>query len=398
MRAILLKQSLKIFASTWLLASTTNADEIDVSGAIGVELNNYLHQPQFTNQSTRTTQPSFFIEPEFGYKIGDNGYAETKLFARYDPYSKARSHFDIRQLDYLYQANNYEFSIGISKVFWGVLESNHLVDIINQYDQLEDVDNEDRLGQPMLQTAYFSDYGTFRLFYLPYFREPDFLDKTSRLRPQFIANNNALYEGNAKQWQPSFAARYTHVLGNFDIGLSHFSGINRAPSFVTNTSGIQPYYQNIQQTGIDIQYTNDDYLLKLEAIGNNGYSRYYTAFGTGIEYSFYNINDTGLDIGLLAEYHFDDRPEDAPTTTLQNDIFIGTRLALNDEDDTTLLAGGMYDTDNDSIFYTAEAQTRFNNDFTINIDARLFNNIPQNEFTNFLNKDDFIRVTLTKWF
>ena len=43
---------------------------------------------------------------------------------------------------------------GVRRVFWGVAESNHLVDVINQTDAIENPDQEDKLGQPMLNLAY----------------------------------------------------------------------------------------------------------------------------------------------------------------------------------------------------------------------------------------------------
>ena len=41
--------------------------------------------------------------------------------------------------------------VGAAKVFWGTAESRHLVDIINQTDAVEDIDEEDKLGQPMVK-------------------------------------------------------------------------------------------------------------------------------------------------------------------------------------------------------------------------------------------------------
>ena len=53
-------------------------------------------------------------------------------FIRIDQQDEERSHFDIRELAWLHVGNDWELRTGIRKVFWGVNESQHLVDIINQ--------------------------------------------------------------------------------------------------------------------------------------------------------------------------------------------------------------------------------------------------------------------------
>jgi hypothetical protein len=45
------------------------------------------------------------------------------------------------------------------------------VDIINQTDLVENIDGEDKLGQPMVHFSYFGDWGVVDFFLLPYLRE-----------------------------------------------------------------------------------------------------------------------------------------------------------------------------------------------------------------------------------
>jgi len=62
--------------------------------------------------------------------------------------------------------NHHRLQVG----FWGVTEFQHLVDIINQTDLVENIDTEDKLGQPMINLALINDWGTVDLFIMPYFR------------------------------------------------------------------------------------------------------------------------------------------------------------------------------------------------------------------------------------
>ena len=109
--------------------------------------------------------PSISIKPKYSVEWND-AYESINFegFFRWDRDGQ-RTHWDIRELYYQKAKNKWEFNIGLKKVFWGVTESNHLIDIINQTDQVESFDGEEKLGQPMLQTTFTSDnYGTFDFF------------------------------------------------------------------------------------------------------------------------------------------------------------------------------------------------------------------------------------------
>ena len=76
-----------------------------------------------------------------------------------------RTYWDLREVYYQKAKNNWEINVGLKKIFWGVTESAHLVDIINQSDQLKSFDGEEKLGQPMVQFSWFtSNVGTFDFF------------------------------------------------------------------------------------------------------------------------------------------------------------------------------------------------------------------------------------------
>ena len=91
------------------------------------------------------------IEAEFGSDFGSDHLIGTFLpYGRVASTGGEMSHVDIRELNLLYTQDNWEGIAGISRVFWGVTESGHLVDIINQTDQLEGFDGEDKLGQAMI--------------------------------------------------------------------------------------------------------------------------------------------------------------------------------------------------------------------------------------------------------
>jgi hypothetical protein len=133
----------------------------EFSGYISAEGRFFFQDPLFPEQ--KKNNASVAIQPEY-YRKWDNGSSFLFVpFARLDSVDSERSHFDIRELNYLWLDDAWELRIGIGKVFWGVTEFVHLVDIINQTDLVEDIDGEDKLGQPMVSLSFPRDWGTVDL-------------------------------------------------------------------------------------------------------------------------------------------------------------------------------------------------------------------------------------------
>ena len=162
--AILLIQTVSTRAQT---------EEKKTSYDFGLEIEGeyryFYKEAQFEGQEDQF--PSIAFTPEFNMEWNE-GYDSFNFtgFFRWDR-DPERTHWDIRELYYQKAHNNWELSLGLKKVYWGVAESNHLVDIINQTDLVESFDGEQKLGQPMVQyTLTTNNIGSFDFFYLPYHR------------------------------------------------------------------------------------------------------------------------------------------------------------------------------------------------------------------------------------
>lgn len=319
--------------------------------------------------------PSIRGEAEYSSSLGDSQY-EILLFGRYDIEDSKRTHADVRELHWLYIGNLWEIKTGISKEFWGVTESAHLVDIINQSDSVENIDNEDKLGQPMVKASIESDLGTFDTYLLPYFRERRFNNESGRfIQPLEIDYGSTFYESSANEWHTDFAFRYSHYIGDIEFAISHFSGTSREPLLTFNgdltNPKLIPNYFTIDQTGIEFQYIWGDTLVKLEGISRSGFGERYTAAVAGFEYTQVGIFDMRYDLGWLMEYLFDDRKE-AATTPFEQDIFFGWRLALNDADSSEILAGVIWDPETAEKLVSVEASKRLSSNLKIEFEARIF--------------------------
>ena len=162
-------------------------------------------------------------------------------------------------------------------------------------------------------------------------------------------DDNAVYESSMGQGHIDLAARWSQTLGSWDVALSNFWGTSHEPRLLPNAvppaipTLLIPFYDIINQTGLEVQYTGDALLLKLEAMGRAFQGDYRGAFAVGFEYTFVGIFGSDADLGLLGEYHFDNVSVTQPFTPFDRDVFAGFRLTLNDAQSSELLAGAVVD-------------------------------------------------------
>jgi len=372
------------------------------SGNVSVEAQWFNHAPLFTGQSRNNL--SLSASPEY-FTSWDNEKKSLTIepFIRLDENDSERSHFDIRELMFYSNHDSWEIKAGIGKVFWGVTESQHLVDIVNQTDLIESLDAEEKLGQPMINVSFIRDWGSTDVFILPGFRTRTFPGKEGRLRTDpYISNNQEVYASSKEEKHIDYAARYNHTLDNWDIGLSYFYGTNREPEFVSGTDGkgnpvLVPFYKLLHQGGLDLQWVNEDWLWKLEAVHKRISGDSYNAYTFGFEYTLVGIAETDMDLGLISEYLYDTRG-DLASTLFQRDIMLGARLVFNDTQSSEILAGLILDPDSHEKLYSLEASTRLTDNWKLNVEARIFSGLlPSSNFYS-LRDDDFLQVELLYYF
>lgn len=369
-------------------------------GKAEVELTAFAEEGVFADQ--KRAYASFAVEPTLFLEWADGTVSfKARPFARLDPIAQDRTHVDFRDLKFEVRASDQmTLTFGADVRFWGKSEAVHLVDVINQTDFVEGSDGEDKLGQPLVGVSYLTETaGEFSAFYLPYFRERNFHGAESRLRLPFEVDGARYADGN--EWSPGFAARWSHFIGEFDVGVSAFYGHDRAPRFEFTAPGqARAVYEQVAQIGFDGQYTTGPTLFKLEAIhrwdetNTAGQVENYAAATGGVEYTLYGIADTNMDLGLIGEYAWDQRGANA-RTPFENDLFAGVRLALNDSQDTSLLALGSMDLDGDGASFRLEAERRVFDGVTAALEAGAFvGDDATDDFFAFRN-DHYIRLKLS---
>jgi hypothetical protein len=338
-------------------------------------------------------------EPGFFMNVTDYMNFELILFGRVDQHDRNRTHGDIREAFFELFFNEWTFGFGIHKVFWGVTESRHIVDIINQSDLVEDFDTQIKLGQAMITTSYTHDKaGIFSLYVMSWARPLVFPGPFGRpTLPIPVDNDIRIYESPLNAGQIDVSFRWSHSMAGFDWGLSYFFGTTREPQLfpTTNSAGflvLQPVYELIHQGGLDAQYTVEGWLLKAEAIVRGGQGPTFGAVTGGFEYTFYQVSGSIVDIGLILEYSYDGRDNET-FIVFENDFFTGMRLSLSDVGSTEFLLGSFIDAKDGSVLVSAEAARRFGENWKILLEGVGY--IPQGgNVLQFFRNDAYIKVDI----
>ena len=381
-------------------------------GTFSMENRWFPDSPAHAGQSDADT--SFVAEPSLYLETADGTSFTLETFFRYDSADSERRLADLREAYLLFLGligeDEWELRLGLDHVFWGVAESRHLVDIVNQTDLVANPNEEVKLGQPMAHLTLSGDWGVAELFALPWHRLRTYPGRDGRLRGGFVVDNDrAKYESAAAERHLDLAARYSHSFGPFDIGLSVFDGTSREPYLkpvldpVRRLVFLEPHYEQIRQFGLDAQMTTGSWLLKLEAIRRTGASNLlgrkedFTAFVAGGEYTLYSVLESDIDLGLLAEWNRDSRLLRA-SNVFQNDVFLGSRLAFNDVEGTDLFLGVLTDLDTGTRSFNVQMNRRLDDVLSLNLEASVLDNVGEDDPVYASRRDSFIAVNLTYGF
>ncbi|HKJ53462.1 MAG TPA: hypothetical protein VKB27_18355 [Gammaproteobacteria bacterium] len=374
----------------------------EFSGNVAVEGQVFSEAPQSAEQFDENLTLSFQPQWDGRWNDGDDLWS-VELFMRADNKDAGREHADVREALWLHIDRDSEWRVGINTMFWGVTESRHLVDVINQTDAVENIDGEDKLGQPMVHLKRYQVWGVLDFLVLPGFRERTFHQAEGRLRPPLVVDvDQAAYESSAEDRHVDFAMRFSQTYDNLDLGLSWFKGTSRDPLLLPGVDAdgkavLTPFYEQMTQFGIDAQWIVADWIWKLEAIRREAESNDFNAYTAGFEYSFYGVFGSDTDLGAIIEYSNDSRPKNE-ASVLDDDVFVGGRFAFNDTQSSEILAGFFVDAENRSRSFRVEGSRRVGASWKATLELQTFSNIDPADQLAALADDDFMRLEMAYYF
>ncbi len=398
-------------------------DRIEFSGRLSTETRLY---PETAAHPRQRSHASGFAAEVTAYSEDDEGRSITITpFYRYDAGDPDRTHGDLREAYLLLYGDvgddEWELRLGVDRVFWGVVESRSLVDIVNQTDLVEHPNEKTKLGQPMVHLTWSGDWGALELFGLTGHRERTLPGRHGRLRPDPVMDpKRTSYESAAEEWHLDLAGRYSGSFGPVDVGLSVFDGTSREPTLLPTPTldgseiVLAPHYEKIRQFGLDTQLTTGPWLLKLEAIHRAGAQnrrpdpnlspleliqdfKYeeedYAAFIAGGEYTINALWESDADLSLIAEWARDERGRWA-TNAFENDILLAARLGLNDEPSTEFSVSALNSLDNGSRVLSAEFKRRLSDSLSLHVEASAYVGIDEDDVVYAVRRDSYIGVNL----
>jgi hypothetical protein len=389
--------SLFFFGFLSILTGLTGvAEAAEWSGLAAVEGRLFWQDSQDWEDGQSNFHPSVALQPEFHHRWGNQTVAFVP-FARWDGEDDQRTHLDIRELSWMMAGEEAALRIGIQRIFWGVTEGVHRVDILNQTDLVEEMDGEEKLGQPMLNLALIRRWGTLDLFLLTGARERTFPGAAGRLRTALpVATDQAEFDKGRDHMDG--AVRWARTMGVWDLGLSHFWGTAREPQLqlrldANDRPRLIPVYDLIQQGGLEVQATLDRWLWKLEAIRRTGRPATENAAAGGLEYTRSNFY-AGMEMGLILEYLWDDR-EAVP---FDDDLALGCRLVWNDAQSSEMFLSVVIDRNTQARLISIEGSRRIGERWKMMLQGRLFDEIPPSDPLFGFRNDDFLQMTWVRYF
>jgi len=401
-------------------ASALGHADISMTSQLDYEVSGYFSDSKISPTLTSGVNSSVSFRTELYGEVAENQTVTFKPFLRWDESDDERTHADIRELIWHQVADEYELKVGIGKVFWGMTESQHLVDIVNQTDAVESLDGEQKLGQPMVQLLLERDWGNLDLFLLPYHRERTFVGPDGRLGSG-LDYADAIYESSNEASNLDLAARFYTYIDEFEYAVSIFHGNSREAAIGLDSSNLLepkllPYYPIISQLGLEMQYLDEGWAWKFEGIARDGMpenslagqavvfdgtnltiaeAETYFATTAGFEYTQVGIWETRIDLGWVVEHLYDSRQSDAPAGVFEHDVLLATRWAANDAASSTLLAGILADYEAGDYALSFEGNTRVFENIIVALEARIFapndNESPLWSFRD----EDFVKLTFS---
>jgi hypothetical protein len=280
----------------------------------------------------------------------------------YAHYPGNRFDWDVSELSFSATRERWRAILGVSRIFWGITEGYNPQDVFNQRDLRVDWRGEQKLGQPMAGLSYQSGWGTLGAYLATGFREMRFRTEKERLNPFPFEFGEAAYESEYGEWHPEAFLRWEKSSRFWEAGLSFFRGNGREPYLTPlfredGSLRLIPTYVVQNQIGADITALVGQGSLKAEGIARSGKTfQSYFRYSAGVEYGFQAVMESDLDATFYAEHLYSSEAE--PLTYVDNDVFLGMRLDINDAASTSVESGVIVDLDSRSTLPRLEVQRR----------------------------------------
>lgn len=261
-------------------------------------------------------------------------------------------------------SSGWAFKAGIETLTWTATEGFHPADIINSVNYDSNMENPEKLGQPLMSVRRDIGLGNLTLFYFPDTIKPKLAESSSRLSfiPAGYVYDGALWfdgEKEDEQLNDQWATRFEQTLGSADIAVHYVEHYDRQQPVYLDISDrndgsnlLRPVYFKTKNLGLtyaqvidaliiklehnykDFQISEEDFFQLANRISGQGIyqvPKNHHQFAAGLEYALYH--DSGRETSFYLEGQVVsglDENERSLVSAFQRDLLIGFRYAFND--------------------------------------------------------------------
>jgi len=391
---------------------------------------------------TRDRALGFLARLEAGHRGGGLG-VQARAFARADAYDQGRSTFVVEELWGEAAGSRVRLRVGSDIVNWSATEAFHPADVLNARNLDSDLENFEKVGEPMvaLQVRLFA--GTsLHVYGMPVRTQPIFPSPNSRLnfgqagvdlrgRHAIVDRDGDLSDST---FGPQAAVMLRQVIGPADLTVHALEHVDRSqPQAAIDYTGLAPdlrlVFQTMLQVGGTAQVVLGPVIVKVEGAWrrfvrpsdaviqqfsfvepgdpNAGplipwLGRDHGAVALGLEYGM--VHDGGAESTFIAEGQaylgVADRAVRRTLNPFQRDVLAGYRFALGDAGGTEAFAGAIFDLEEPGEFMVnVSFQRRIGETWTVKAGLRIFRS-PAGVTDGIAAFDDadHVRLTLTRHF
>jgi hypothetical protein len=265
--------------------------------------------------------------------------------------------------------NRFEIKAGVQTLNWSAAEAFHPTDMINARNLDSNVENAEKIGEPMVTMRLRFLNGGLTGYYMPLRMAPRFPSASSRLTPYSgvhlakaqWSDSNGLVD--ADDFSNQYAFRLDQTIGQGDLALHYVAHNDRllpAIALDATTLSPTPVFPFVQRFGGSLVQALGDWLIKVEVdhilveamnVGDSlnlvqGPPGDHTVVAAGLEYGW--SYDSGAEGSLIVESQVlilpggseQERNQMGP---FQRDALLGYRHSLNDEMGTEIMLGMILD-------------------------------------------------------
>jgi hypothetical protein len=357
-------------------------------------------------------------------------------FGRVDHYDSHRSMLVVEEAYLQFRRDRLRVRFGAALVNWSATEAFHPADIINARSLDSDIENFDKLGEPMLDIQYgLTESTTLQLMLMPVYMRSIFPSASSRLnlaQPGVDLQHRArLFDRRGRETGsdvgPQAAFRVQQQIGRAEVSVhyvEHMERLMALPALDLNDGRPSLVFQTKRQFGGTYQQAFESgFLAKFEGaynrfvqpadpvataaaanlafVGQPFPDRNHSAFAAGLEYTIeHGWASSTLILEGQAVTGIDKRLW--PTVNLfPRNVLVGYRLAWATQDSRVLRAAAVVNVDDTAQrFYNVAYEQRLGEQYMIKAGLRIFQarNVANPVGFDALARADHVFVNLVRYF